>query len=168
MFRIDIVACILVFCLRLGFGGGNFPARGWCLGSGSSAAGELDLASRSLWDSPAKIWWMESGGAATAGIPLRKISRPIAAVLERRPCARRLSLRGGRSKRSGKRVRKALEESGGKSAAAARFPTGTWESKVGLFRLAPSVSVSLRPCLSLPLSLPPSISLLLSQNQCPE
>lgn len=39
-------------------------------------------------------------------------------------------LRGGRSKRAGKRVKKALEESGGKSAAAARFPTGHWESKV--------------------------------------
>jgi hypothetical protein len=38
-------------------------------------------------------------------------------------------LRGGRSKRGGKRVRKALEESGGKSAAAARFPVGHFADK---------------------------------------
>ena len=39
----------------------------------------------------------------------------------------RISLRGGRSKRGGKRVKAALAASGGKTAAAARFPVRSWE-----------------------------------------
>ena len=39
----------------------------------------------------------------------------------------RISLRGGRSKRGGKRVKAALAASGGKTAAAARFPVRHWQ-----------------------------------------
>jgi hypothetical protein len=39
----------------------------------------------------------------------------------------RICLRGGRSKRGGKRVKAALQASGGKSTAAARFPVKEWE-----------------------------------------
>lgn len=141
--RIGLVVCILIVSLRLGAGGGEYSARRRCMGGGSSAAERVPAFASQLRDpsTPPDALLMESTGTGTAATcewpmvhkELEGLPFPNEAAQRHRACAWRLSLRGGRSKRSGKRVRKALEESGGRSTAAARFPTGSWQSKVSLF-----------------------------------
>jgi hypothetical protein len=152
MCRIGLVICILVVFLRLGAGGGEYSARRRCMGCSSSDAERAPAYASQLRDppTPTGALLMESMGTGAAVIcevpmahnELGGLPSPNEAAQRHRACAWRLSLRGGRSKRSGKRVRKALEESGGRSTAAARFPTGSWQSKVSL--------VSIRTRSSLP------------------